>query len=261
MRIETIGNATLHHGDCLEVMAQLPDASVDMILCDLPYGTTACKWDTVIPFEPLWAQYRRIAKRNAAIVLTAAQPFTSALIASNFDWFKYCWIWEKSRVTGVLNAKHQPLRNYEDVVVFASGKTAYHPQGVTACDKLLTDTGRSENYGAKRHEPYRQTQTGYPRQVLKIASEGGTVHPTQKPVALMEWCLGFLPNAKTILDPFMGSGTTLVACQRMGRHGTGIELDPDYFDIACRRVDEAARQPDLLIPETRPQPTQEAMDL
>ena len=258
MRIETIGNATLNHGDCLEVMAQLPDASVDMILCDLPYGTTACKWDTVIPFEPLWAQYRRIAKRNAAIVLTAAQPFTSALIASNFDWFKYCWIWEKSRVTGVLNAKHQPLRNYEDVVVFASGKTAYHPQGVTACDKLLTDTGRSENYGAKRHEPYRQTQTGYPRQVLKIASEGGTVHPTQKPVALMEYLIRtYTQEGETVLDNCMGSGTTGVACINTGRKFIGIEREPKYFDIArtridaasldaCRRIEDAQRQGRLI---------------
>ena len=232
----------LIHGDCLEKMADIADGSVDMILCDLPYGTTACKWDTIIPFELLWAQYRRVAKRNAAIVLTAGQPFTSKLVASNLDWFKYCWIWEKSRVTGVLNAKHQPLRNYEDVVVFASGKTAYTPQGVVACDKLLIDNGKSENYGAKRAEPYRQTQTGYPRQVLKIASEGGTVHPTQKPVALMEYLIRtYTQEGETVLDNCMGSGTTGVACINTGRKFIGIERDEKYFQIATDRIKGAVQ--------------------
>lgn len=128
MRIETIGNATLYEGECLALMAKLPDASVDMILCDLPYGTTACKWDTVIPFEPLWAQYRRVAKRNAAIVLTASQPFTTALIASNMREFRYCWVWDKALPTGHLNAKRQPLRVTEDVAVFYREQPTYVPQ-------------------------------------------------------------------------------------------------------------------------------------
>src|SRR4030042_6106116 len=147
----------LIQGDTLEQMAKLPDGCVDMILCDLPYGTTACKWDTVIPFAPLWVQYRRLIKPNGAIVLTSGQPFTSALVMSNPAWFKYCWIWEKSKVTGVLNAKHQPLRNYEDVCVFSNGKTKYHPQGVSACAKNCLDTGKSENYGKKKHARYTQT--------------------------------------------------------------------------------------------------------
>lgn len=226
-------------GDCLELMHDIPDGSVDMVLCDLPYGTTQNKWDSVIPFEPLWEQYRRITKKNAAIVLTASQPFTTALIASNMKMFKYCWIWEKSRVTGVLNAKHQPLRNYEDVVVFGNGngKTTYNPQGVQRCDKVLVDKGSSKNYGAKRHEPYRQTQTGYPRQVIRIASEGKTVHPTQKPANLMEYLIRTYTNeGETVLDNCMGSGTTGVACANTSRAFIGIELDPDYFEIAKQRI-------------------------
>ena len=180
------------HGDCLELMARIPDGSVDMVLCDLPYGTTQNKWDSVIPFEPLWAHYKRICK--GAIVLTAAQPFTSSVVMSNPSEFKYAWVWNKSKVTGVLNAKKQPLRNHEDVLVFYQQQPAYNPQGVVACDKLLVDKGKSENYGAKRAEPYRQTQTGYPRSVLEIASEGKTVHPTQKPVALMEYLISTYTN-------------------------------------------------------------------
>lgn len=243
-RIEQLAEGVrLICGDCLDVMATLPSASVDLILCDLPYGTTACSWDAVIPFEPLWAQYRRVAKRNAAIVLTAGQPFTAKLISSNYEMFKYCWIWEKSRVTGVLNAKHQPLRNYEDVCVFSTGKTFYRPQGVMSCDKVLTDKGKSENYGAKTGNSYRQTQTGYPRQVVKIPSEGATVHPTQKPVALMEYLIRtYTRDGETVLDNCMGSGTTGVACARLGRSFVGIERESRYFEIACRRIEDAQRQ-------------------
>jgi site-specific DNA-methyltransferase (adenine-specific) len=228
-------------GDTLELMATLPDGCADMILCDLPYGTTACKWDTVIPFEPLWGQYKRLIKKNGAIVLTAGQPFTSKLISSNIEAFKYCWIWEKSKVTGVLNAKHQPLRNYEDVCVFASGgKTTYNPQGTEACEKVCLDKWKSENYGKKKHEPYTQTTTGYPRQVLRVGSEGATVHPTQKPVALCEYLIRTYTNeGETVLDNTMGSGTTGVACVNTGRDFIGIERDDKYFEIAQNRIIEA----------------------
>ena len=138
----------LYHGDCLEVMAQLPDAGVDMILCDLPYGTTACKWDTVIPFEPLWAQYRRIAKRNAAIVLTASQPFTSALVMSNPREFKYEWIWQKEAGTGLLNAKKQPLRDHESALVFYQSQSAYYPQFTQGKPYTATKGGETDCYGA-----------------------------------------------------------------------------------------------------------------
>jgi site-specific DNA-methyltransferase (adenine-specific) len=252
-----IGNAVLYLGDCLEVMAGLPDASVDMILCDLPYGTTACKWDTVIPFDALWAQYRRVAKRNAAIVLTASQPFTTALISSNMREFRYCWVWVKSRVTGFANAKLQPLRCVEDVVVFYRSRPTYNPQGLMRIDavrrngasvggdSLRGDTGASANRGSLRTAgaEYVQEFTGYPRQVLSIGSESGTAHPTQKPVALMEYLIRTYTNeGEVVLDNCMGSGTTGVACANTGRRFIGIEREPKYFDIACRRIKDALGQ-------------------
>jgi site-specific DNA-methyltransferase (adenine-specific) len=252
-----IGNAVLYLGDCLEVMAGLPDASVDMILCDLPYGTTACKWDTVIPFDALWAQYRRVAKRNAAIVLTASQPFTTALISSNMREFRYCWVWVKSRVTGFANAKLQPLRCVEDVVVFYRSRPTYNPQGLVRIDavrrngasvggdSLRGDTGASSNRGSLRTAgaEYVQEFTGYPRQVLSIGSESGTAHPTQKPVALMEYLIRTYTNeGEVVLDNCMGSGTTGVACANTGRRFIGIEREPKYFDIACRRIKDALGQ-------------------
>lgn len=180
---------TLYKGDCLEEMKKIPDGSVDMILCDLPYGTTQNKWDTIIPLDILWDEYRRVVKENGAIVLTSAQPFTSILVTSNLNMFKYQWVWNKSRVTGVLNAKKQPLRNHEDVMVFYAKQPTYNPQGLEACDRK-TATGNtkgksSDNYGKitdTEDGTYNQTATGYPRSVLSIPSEGKTVHPTQKPV-------------------------------------------------------------------------------
>lgn len=245
------GKFKLFQGDCLELMKQIPDGSVDLVLCDLPYGTTACKWDTVIPFEPLWAQYRRITKRSAAIVLTASQPFTTALISSNMREFRYCWVWVKSRVTGFANAKLQPLRCVEDVVVFYRSRPTYNPQGLMRIDavrrngasvggdSLRGDTGASANRGSLRTAgaEYVQEFTGYPRQVLSIGSESGTVHPTQKPVALMEYLIRTYTNpGDTVLDNCMGSGTTGVAAVRNGRFFIGMELDPGYFQIAQNRI-------------------------
>jgi len=260
-RIETIGNATLYLCDCLEVMAGLADNSVDMILCDLPYGTTACKWDTVIPFEPLWAQYRRIAKRNAAIVLTASQPFTTALIASNMREFRYCWVWEKTRPTGFANAKLQPLRCVEDVAVFYQSRPQYCPQGLVRIDAVMRnskscggdstrgDVAASAGKGALRTGggEYVQEFTNYPRQVLRVGNESKPVHPTQKPVALMEYLIRtYTQEGETVLDNCMGSGTTGVACTNTGRRFIGIEREPKYFDIACRRIDDAQPQSRLI---------------
>lgn len=236
---------TLKRGDCLELMCDVPDKSVDLILCDLPYGTTQNKWDTVIPFEALWAHYNRICK--GAIVLTSAQPFTSVLIVSNLQQFKYQWVWNKSKVTGVLNAKKQPLRNHEDICVFYQKQPTYNPQGVVNCN-IQSSTGvsggkSSANYGKIRQTEsgkYTQRQTGYPRSVLSIASEGDTVHPTQKPVALMEYLIKTYTNeGDTVLDNCMGSGTTGVACANTNRKFIGMELDRDYFRIARRRISEA----------------------
>ena len=241
----------LMHGDCLELMAQIPDGSVDMICCDLPYGTTACKWDSVIPFAPLWAHYKRVIKCNGAIVLTASQPFTSALGASSIDWLKYQWYWRKTRATGHLNAKKMPMKDVEDVLVFGRTMPAYNPQGLTTVDLIVansaSDMARGISSGATSvvtggitKKEYRQTATGYPRQVLDIASEGATVHPTQKPVALMEYLIRTYTNeGETVLDNCMGSGTTGVACVNTRRKFIGIEKDEKYFSISKDRIEKA----------------------
>jgi len=242
----TIGNAELHHGDCLEVMQSIPDGSVDMILCDLPYGTTACKWDTVIPFEPLWAQYRRVAKRNAAIVLTASQPFTTALIASNYADFRYCWVWEKQRPTGFLDARRKPMKAHEDVCVFYAATATYNPQGLVATKVKSSRKNKAGSgvYGAVGADDYVQKEGNFPRSVLKIDRvTHGQVHPTQKPVALMEYLIRTYTNeGETVLDNCMGSGTTGVACANTGRRFIGIEKDHRYFVIACERIENEQRQ-------------------
>ena len=236
----------LLHGDCLDLMQTLSDKSVDMVLCDLPYGTTQNKWDSVIPLSDLWAEYRRVC--TGAIVLTAAQPFSSVLVMSNLRQFKYEWVWRKSKVTGVLNAKLQPLRQHEVVLVFSDKSPPYFPQGLQSCSKQAStgvSKGKSSgNYGKITETPdgtYEQTATGYPRSVLDIPSEGKTVHPTQKPVALMEYLIRTYTNeGDTVLDNTMGSGTTGVACVNTGRRFIGIERDQGYFNIAQERILSAA---------------------
>ena len=168
----------LHRGDCLELMHQIDDKSIDMILCDLPYGTTACKWDSVIPFEPLWAHYKRIIKDNGAIVLTASQPFTSALVMSNINMFKYCWIWEKSSVTGHLNAHRMPMRKHEDVLIFAKKNAPYYAQDLQPYHKMQRRGHNGDNYGESGSENF-QEFTNYPRTLLKIDNDPKPVHPTQ----------------------------------------------------------------------------------
>lgn len=232
-------NYELYLGDCLELMKDIPDGSVDLILCDLPYGTTACKWDSVIPFEPLWEQYRRIAKKNAAIVLTASQPFTTALIGSNMRDFKYCWVWDKRRVSNPQLAKFQPLKCHEDVVVFSNGggKTPYNPQGLI--DTIKVRKQDSSNLGHCVRKAYTQTKTGYPKTIQTFSFETG-LHPTQKPVALMEYLIRTYTNeGETVLDNCMGSGTTGVASMNTGRRFIGIEMDEGYFNIAKKRIEEA----------------------
>jgi DNA modification methylase len=230
----------LMQGDCLELMKDIPDGSIDFILCDLPYGTTACKWDSVIPFGPLWAQYKRIAKKNAAIVLTASQPFTSALVMSNIKDFKYDWCWKKPKGTGHLNAKRMPMRDKEDIVVFYNKQCIYNPQ-LKAGIPFGKKTGSLQQSGVTRtHGSVRSLNTGFrhPKQVLEFGVVGrGTVHPTQKPVALMEYLIRTYTNeGDTVLDNCMGSGTTGVACVNTGRNFIGIEQDAGYFDIARKRI-------------------------
>ena len=235
----------IYLGDCLELMKDIPDKSVDMILCDLPYGTTACKWDSVIPFEPLWEQYKRVIKDRGVIILTASQPFTSFLVTSNIKMFKYDWCWHKTRVTGVLNAKKMPLRTKEDILVFYNKQCTYNPQGIILCDKQ-TGTGVSSkgNQGEctgkikqTKSGKYTQTTTNYPRNVINIASVGKTQHPTQKPVALFEYLIKTYTNeGELVLDNCIGSGTTAIACINTGRKYIGFESDAKYYDISIERI-------------------------
>lgn len=219
-----------------------------MILCDLPYGTTACKWDSVIPFEPLWAQYHRVAKPNAAIVLTASQPFTTALIASNLKHFKYCWIWDKVRGVGFQLAKFRPMMRTEDVVVFGNGKgslATYQPQMVKR-DKIKKSkcySNSDSNPLAYNDGQEREYTDKYPTNVIEVsnASQKGKVHPTQKPVALMEYLIRTYTNeGDVVLDNCMGSGTTGVACMNTGRKFIGMEQDAKYFEISQKRIHDAA---------------------
>lgn len=237
----------LHHGDCLEVMPTLPAASVDMVMADLPYGTTACKWDSVIPFKPLWREYRRVCKPNAAIALTASQPFTSALVMSNPIMFRYQWVWEKTIAPNFMHCRRRPGNKHEDIVIFYSEQPAYHPQ--MEVGRPYTDRARLRTIGLGRDAKHIKSGLAnegfrYPSSVIKLSnSNNGKLHPTQKPVALMEYLIRTYTNeGDTVLDNTMGSGTTGVACLRTGRNFIGIERDPSYFNVAQKRIKEQAEQ-------------------
>ncbi len=237
----TLQDNSIHLGDCLDIMKSIDNKSIDMILCDLPYGITARnKWDSVIPFNQLWEAYLRIIKDNGAIVLTAVQPFASILVNSNIELFKYEWIWEKTKKTGFLNAKKQPLRNHEQVLVFYKNQPIYNPQGVSNIEKLCNRGNDPDGVGSNYNSAnpiYTQTQTGYPASVLKIPSEGNTVHPTQKPVKLFEYLIKTYTNENDlVLDNCMGSGTTCIAAKNLGRRYIGIEKDKSYFEICQERL-------------------------
>lgn len=229
-----IGNGEFWMGDCLELMARIPDGSVDMVLCDLPYGTTQNKWDSVLPLGRLWAEYDRVCKPSAAIVLTAAQPFTTALIASRMGRFRYTWTWKKSKPTGHLNAKKQPLRNTEDVVVFYKEQCIYNPQGTRPTNHVVKRTNRG-NYGDCSKETL-QTVTGYPTSVIEFATENG-FHQTQKPVPLFDYLIRTYTNpGDLVLDNCAGSGTTAVAAEQTGRRWICIEREPSYYYGAIGRI-------------------------
>ena len=266
-------NIQIFCGDCLELMKDIPDGSIDMILCDLPYGTTACKWDTGIPFEPLWEQYNRIIKDNGAIVLFGSQPFTSKLICSNIKNFKYEWIWEKQKASNFMGAKFQPLKYHENICVFSNGTHLYNPQKYKVLEldeitnmskselKSLFESRDYDRYGKvdrrktindpitnKQHignevKRTRNADDGFrfPKSVIKInKSINKNVHPTQKPVALLEYLIKTYTNeGETVLDNCMGSGSTGVACINTNRNFIGIELDPTYFETAKKRLEEA----------------------
>ena len=238
----------LIQGDCLEVMKSIPDGSIDSIITDPPYGTTACKWDSVIDFDLMWEQLNRIIKPNGAIVLFGSQPFTSALIMSNPKKFKYEWIWQKSHATGHLNSKKQPMRQHENICVFYNKQCTYNPQMIkkSYIDKR-TKSGQDKKVGVysdfKKVERQIEVTDGYPKTIQYFATpfkggEGGK-HPTQKPLSLMEYLIRTYTNEnETVLDFTMGSASTMVACQNTNRNGIGIEQDEKYFKIAQDRVKE-----------------------
>lgn len=238
----------LWQGDCLELMKDIPDRSVDMILCDLPYGTTQCKWDSIIPLEPLWKQYNRIIKDHGAILLFAQTPFDKVLGASNIAMLRYEWIWEKTQATGHLNAKKMPMKAHENILVFYKKLPIYHPQmteghaPIHSYTKYISTQNNTEIYGKMSKELSGGGETTrYPRSVLTFASDKQTchLHDTQKPLALCEYMVKTYSNeGDLILDNCMGSGTSGVAAKNLGRKFIGIELEPKYFEIAQKRIQE-----------------------
>lgn len=237
---------TLLHGDCMDLMAQIPDGSVDMILCDLPYGTTACKWDTVIPFDALWAQYKRVINPSGAVVLFGSEPFSSLLRVSNLGQYKYDWTWDKVTARGHLVAKKRPMAQSECISVFYANAPTYNPQMVKRPqDKIevrkTTEYARTEIMGGVSNAPVNRVyDEWYPKTIITMSNAGSSVksvHPTQKPVALCEYLIRTYTNeGDTVMDNCMGSGTTGVACLNTGRNFIGIEKDPEYFEIARNRI-------------------------
>lgn len=242
----------LHLGDCLEVMKSIPAGSVDLILCDLPYGVTALEWDKALPINELWDNYRRVLKENGAVILTAINPFAASLIVSNPSWFRYEWVWEKTSAKGHLSAKVRPLRAHELVLVFSPKQTTYNPQkwqieeAKRTKRKTLTMTGSDGAYGVERKQRKLDDGSRFPRSVIKFGNAPSKVaannfHPTQKPVDLMEYLIRTYTNeGETVMDNCMGSGTTGVACMNTGRRFIGIEMDAGYFQVAQGRIMEAA---------------------
>jgi DNA modification methylase len=233
----------LWHGDCLNLMKDIDTNSIDMVLVDLPYGTTQCKWDSILPLKDLWTEYNRIVKDNGAMLFHCAQPFTSNLIMSNPKNFKYEWIWEKSKASNYLNAKKQPLRAHESIAVFYRRPCTYNPQ-MTQGEAYNKGTALRETdvYGSQRAVEVKSDGERYPRtvQYFVTAEKEGKLHPTQKPLALAEYFVETYSNAgDTVLDNTMGSGTTGVACVNLDREFIGIEKDRKYFDTAVERISEA----------------------
>ena len=253
---------TIYNEDCLQGMKRIPDGSIDAVICDLPYGTTSCPWDSVIPFEPLWKEYRRIIAKHGVIVLFSTQPFTTALITSNLNDYRYSWIWIKDSPNGFLNANYAPLKITEDICVFAPYSTIgslsknpikYNPQGMTEVNRTKRNNPNSTYRASQGYsvggnklnsdKEYMQRYEGYPTNILKFGRDKNTVHPTQKPVDLLRYLVMTYTNiGDTVLDNCMGSGTTAIACLKEKRHFVGFELSKEYFDKACKRIDCEKRQ-------------------
>jgi site-specific DNA-methyltransferase (adenine-specific) len=259
-------NIDLRQGDCLTIMKNIPDQSIDMIFCDLPYGTTACRWDSPIDLEKLWFEYKRIIKPYRAIIMFGSQPFTTKLISSNYDWFKYCWVWQKNRATGHVHAKNRPMKIHEDICVFSEGNTLhanqsqkrmpYYPQGLVKLEdgtkrRTRNDAGDNAVMGKRKsHKQSLCTHTGYPTSILKydIEMNNERFHETQKPVLLCEYLIKtYSLENDIILDNCMGSGTTPIACINTNRNCIGIEIMCDYFQSSIKRVMKCAREKEFSI--------------
>lgn len=229
-------------GDCLELMSEISTGSVDMILCDLPYGTTQCKWDFIIPFQELWKQYERVIKPNGAIVLFGSEPFSSHLRLSNLPLYKYDWVWDKVKGTGFLNAKKQPMRNHELIHVFYKKQCLYNPQKTQGHTKTVSFRAKhlqTDVYGEMKNDYRYEATDRYPRsiQVFSTDTQNSSLHPTQKPVALLEYLIKtYTIEGEIVLDNCMGSGSTGVAALNTGRKFIGIEKDETYFEIAKTRI-------------------------
>lgn len=230
----------VYNEDCLIGMKRIEDSSIDLILTDLPFGVTACKWDSVLPFPSLWEQYNRIIKANGAIVLFSVQPFTTKLIQSNFNNFRYCWYWKKNNKTGFAFARYQPMRCIEDICVFYKKAPKYNPQGLKPFNKAFNRTGKGSVYRIA-NKPLLQKYTNYPVHLLQFDNEAASnknrLHPTQKPLALCEYLIKtYTDEGETVLDSCAGSGTTLLAAKNTGRQYIGFETDPHYFNICVDRL-------------------------
>lgn len=244
-------NYRLLQGDCIEQMRTINDGSIDMVLTDPPYGTTACKWDSIVPLEPMWEQLKRVTKPNGAIVMTASQPFTTTLIGANMKMFKYCWVWEKEKPTNFMQLKRRAGKTVEDVCVFYTKQPIYNPNMVKHEGKAVKNKPAGEfrcittAASGSKITPYKDNGLRYPTQVIRMPKvrNGKTVHPTQKPVALMEYLIKTYTNeGETVLDFTMGSGTTGVACKNLERDFIGIELDEKYFSIAKERLSRVGHE-------------------
>lgn len=249
----------IYLGDCLELMNGIPDKSVDMILADLPYGTTACSWDSIIPFEPLWMQYERVIKDNGVMALTTSQPFTTKIISSNFNIFKYCWYWKKSKPNGWQHAKNKPMTAIEEICIFSKApmghknqlgnkRMKYFPIGIkSAGTKKITAVGHGRTMGARPNQIGKEYEafTGFPNNILEYSNIIGkkATHPTEKPVPLFEYLIKtYTKEGDLVLDNVIGSGTTAVACMNTGRNFIGIEKDEEYFQKAVERIGEICNE-------------------
>jgi len=235
-----VSGSTFINADCFDVFPFIEDKSIDAIICDLPYGTTACKWDSILPFDKLWEQYERIIKPNGAIVLFGSEPFSSALRMSNIKNYKYDWIWNKSRPTGFLNAKKQPLRKTENISVFYKKQPTYNRQFKEVNERIFTRTKGGGTYGEQKNIPTNVSNGGLenPYTLIDFKCINGE-HPTQKPLELMEYLIKTYTNeGDIVLDNTMGSGTTNLACIKLNRKSIGIEKEKQYYDVAVRRASE-----------------------